>query len=70
MNGVEIAGPTDSPAVFSLNDTGTFFFSSSLGDQCTAGSLFAVAVTLGNATAGKASCCTLWTGAEAHDLQS
>lgn len=51
MNGVEIARPTDSPAVFSLNDTGTFFFSSSLGDQCTAGSLFAVAVTLGNATA-------------------
>lgn len=50
-NGVQLAGPMDSPAVVSLNWTGTFFFSSSSNDDCTAGSLFAVAVTPKNESA-------------------
>jgi len=40
-----------------LNYSGTFFFSSSLKHQCAAGSLFAVAVTPKNETAGKHFCC-------------
>ncbi|DBA84449.1 TPA: hypothetical protein ACH3X1_006082 [Trebouxia sp. C0004] len=50
-NGVQIAGPFDSPVAVSLNFTGTFFFSSSLNRHCAAGSLFAVSVTLKNETA-------------------
>ncbi|KAL0020529.1 hypothetical protein WJX79_005453 [Trebouxia sp. C0005] len=50
-NGVQIAGPLDSPTAVSLNYSGTFFFSSSLNRQCAAGSLFAVSVTPKNETA-------------------
>lgn len=50
-NGVQIAGPLESPIAVSLNYSGTFFFSSSLNRQCAAGSLFAVSVTPKNETA-------------------
>ncbi len=56
-NGVQIAGPSDSPTAVSLNYSGTFYFSSSLNRQCAAGSLFAVSVTPKNETAGKQFCC-------------
>ena len=56
-NGVQIAGPLESPIAVSLNYTGTFFFSSSLNRQCAGGSLFAVSVTPKNETAGKHFCC-------------
>ena len=56
-NGVQIAGPLESPIAVSLNYSGTFFFSSSLNRQCAAGSLFAVSVTPKNETAGKHFCC-------------
>ena len=52
-DGVDFASTTDSPAYVSLNYTGTFFFSSSLPDHCSAGQLFAVSVTPHNETAGK-----------------
>ena len=52
-SGVQVAGPMDSPATVSLNWTGTFFFSSSSSDDCAAGSLFAVAVTPKNESAGE-----------------
>ena len=53
QNGVELAKSTDSPAFVSLDYTGTFFFSSSLTDHCSAGQLFAVSVTPNNETTGK-----------------
>ena len=52
-NGVQIANPKDSPAVIGLNYTGTFYFASSLSDQCASGSLFAVSVIPEKATPGK-----------------
>ena len=56
QNGVQLAKSTDSPALVSLNYTGTFFFSSSLTDHCSAGQLFAVSVTPNNETSGRWPC--------------
>ena len=51
-NGVVLAKTTDSPRAVELNYTGTFFFTSSLDQQCAEGSLFAVSVTPSNETTG------------------
>lgn len=59
QNGVELAAATKSPAYVNLNYAGTFFFSSSLPDHCTAGQLFAISVTPREETPGKHQLLTL-----------
>ena len=53
LEGVSLAASTDSPAYVDLNYTGSFFFSSSLDDHCSAGQLLAVSVSPNNKTSGK-----------------
>lgn len=53
LPGVTLAAPTDSPAYVNLSFPGTFFFSSSLADYCSAGQLLGVSVTANNDTSGK-----------------
>ena len=48
LEGVTLAASTNSPAYVNLNYTGSFFFSSSLADHCSAGQLLAVAVNSNN----------------------
>ena len=53
LEGVTLAALTDSPAYVDLDYAGSFFFSSSLADHCSAGQLLAVSVSPNNKTSGK-----------------